>query len=1096
MSAEMTRTSGAAIDPADWTALEAAWSRLFAAMAQHYRTLEEQPVWQPVPSAVKQRFGAPLPATGQDVDTLLARFLNDCVPYANGNLHPAFFGWLHGAGNVYGALGEACAAWLNSNLGGRDHAPIYLERQVLDWVRAWLGWGPTSGGLLTSGTSQAGLLALSVMRQWAREQALAAGSPAQPQDWVVYASEQTHHSVSKALALMGWAPEQLERLAVTADFALDAAALARQVAADRARGRQPLGVIATLGTVNTGAVDDLAAVAAFCQQQGLWLHVDAAYGMALCLTDDPRTAALGQADSVAFDFHKWFQVPYAVGCCMVRDGALQARSFGAQPDYLHEGAALAGGSPWPSGLGIELSRGFLAAKVWFTLQAIGQQPLAAMVRQHCALAQRLEQVVRADSRLSLMAPVTLNIVCLLPAGEVWNRPGPAQRARVETLVAQLQAEGVAAPSTTCLRGLWVIRVAIVNHRSRWIHLERLLERLHRLAPVLGDPRMQAWIEPPSQGLQRGGDTRLAVDPNTGLNRYGCAPRPRPEALTFASSTATSISSIAFDAVAMDRHRALQAAVDAWVSGGSTEAPGQGLAAWAQQEHRALLASLVKTFGWQLPPEALWLAPSGTDAQLYVTALLRPDAHTRVLLCAANETGRGAALAVQGCHFDDQTARAVPVQAGDPVAGIERAHFEALNAWDVPTTGQSWSGPGMAAHDCAATGSPATDQAPGTAADGRAADDQLVLERVGAWLAPEGQRIPGRRVILHAMAHSKLGLHTPSWSALRALKRTWGDALEVVVDACQLRMDPEEVNAHLGCGHWVLVSGSKFFTGVPFCGAVLMPPVWMDRLGHSPRVLPAGLHDYVASGQLPPGLSLADDPALRAAPDALEINWGLHWRWYTAQVEAQRYYAVPRVERIAALEKFSQALRARLERHARLHLVPSPPVRHDIAGQPLVPPRAELSAIQTVFAFMVRDGDGRPLDMAALKRLCHHLNRDARDLLQPLSPADRQRQCRALDLESVAALQDLAAQPCHVGQAVALPFRAAGDAATGESPPETVGALRLSIGARVISDSFSHPRGMAWALQQEQAQVDQILRKLQWLVSLNPIRGHATDGPVN
>jgi glutamate/tyrosine decarboxylase-like PLP-dependent enzyme len=235
------------------------------------------------------------------------------------------------------------------------------------------------------------------------------------------------------------------------------------IAQDRARGLLPFLIAGTAGTVDTGAVDDLAALADVAAKEALWFHVDGAFGATAMLAPAlrPLLAGIERADSVAFDFHKWAQVPYDAGCIVVRDAARQVETFGAEAAYLRrEQRGLAGGGIWPCDLGPDLSRGFRALKVWMTLSTYGADALGAVVQRSCNLAVALAARVDQEPELERLAPVTLNIVCFryrAAAGEL-------DRLNAE-IVADLQESGIAVPSTTMVNGALAIRAALVNHRT-------------------------------------------------------------------------------------------------------------------------------------------------------------------------------------------------------------------------------------------------------------------------------------------------------------------------------------------------------------------------------------------------------------------------------------------------------------------------------------------------------------------------------------------------------------------------------------------------------------------------------------------------------
>jgi glutamate/tyrosine decarboxylase-like PLP-dependent enzyme len=220
-------------------------------------------------------------------------------------------------------------------------------------------------------------------------------------------------------------------------------------------------VVGSAGTVDIGAIDDLAALSALCREQGLWFHVDGAFGALGVLSPvlAPRLAGLENADSIALDFHKWGQVPYDAGFLIVRDGDRHRDAFAAPAAYLRrETRGLAANSPWPCDLGPDLSRGFRALKTWFTLKTYGAEKLGAIITRTCALAAYLETRILAEPRLELLAPVELNIVCFR------YRAREADKVNGE-IVIDIQESGIAAPSTTILDGELAIRAAIVNHRT-------------------------------------------------------------------------------------------------------------------------------------------------------------------------------------------------------------------------------------------------------------------------------------------------------------------------------------------------------------------------------------------------------------------------------------------------------------------------------------------------------------------------------------------------------------------------------------------------------------------------------------------------------
>jgi glutamate/tyrosine decarboxylase-like PLP-dependent enzyme len=272
-----------------------------------------------------------------------------------------------------------------------------------------------------------------------------------------------HGCVGAALDMTGIGSDQLRRVAVGADHAIRLDALAAAIAADRAAGLRPFCLIGSAGTVDVGAIDDLAGLADIAAREGLHFHVDGAFGALAMLAPQlaPRLAGIERADSIGFDWHKWGQVPYDAGFILVRDGELQRRAFAGDDAYLRRSeAGLAGGDWWPCDYGPDLSRSFRALKTWFTLKTFGTDALGASIQRTCDLAAELGARIAAEPELELLAPVQLNIVCF----RYRATPGEVD-ALNEAIVERLHIMGLAAPSLTRIDGKTSIRAAIVNHRT-------------------------------------------------------------------------------------------------------------------------------------------------------------------------------------------------------------------------------------------------------------------------------------------------------------------------------------------------------------------------------------------------------------------------------------------------------------------------------------------------------------------------------------------------------------------------------------------------------------------------------------------------------
>jgi aromatic-L-amino-acid/L-tryptophan decarboxylase len=450
------------LDPADWSGLRALGHHMLDDMFDHLASLRDGPVWRPMPDAVRQALRGPLPREPRPPEAVYEEFQRLVLPYATGNLHPRFMGWVHGGGNPVGMLAELLAGGLNANLGGRDHAPIEIERQVIAWAAEMLGFPPDASGVLVTGTSIANLIGLLVARS-ASLGSEVRGDGVRGAPLVAYTSAAAHGCLPRAMEMAGLGRNALRMIACDDQGRMRSDALADRVAEDRARGLLPFLLVGTAGTVDIGAIDDLAALADFAAADGLWFHVDGAFGAIAALAPKlrPLLAGIERADSVAFDFHKWAQVPYDAGCIVVRDASRQLDTFGAEAAYLRrEQRGLAGGEVWPCDLGPDLSRGFRALKVWMTLSVYGADRIGAIAQQTCDLATALAARVDREPALERLAPVALNIVCF----RFIAADGDLDRLNAD-IVAELQESGIAAPSTTTVNGVLAIRAAIVNHRT-------------------------------------------------------------------------------------------------------------------------------------------------------------------------------------------------------------------------------------------------------------------------------------------------------------------------------------------------------------------------------------------------------------------------------------------------------------------------------------------------------------------------------------------------------------------------------------------------------------------------------------------------------
>jgi glutamate/tyrosine decarboxylase-like PLP-dependent enzyme len=395
-----------------------------------------------------------------------------------GNIHPRFWGWVIGTGTPLGVLAEMLAAGLNPNVGGGDHVAASWS-SVLNWCKEMVGYPPDASGLLVSGGSMANLVGLTVARNsQAGFDIRKEGLKSAPRPMVLYASNEVHSSVQKAVELLGLGSEALHLIPVDPHYRMQVSELETAIQADREAGLHPFCVVGNAGTVNTGAFDDLNALADLCQRENLWLHVDGAFGALAALSPHLQylTSGMQRADSLAFDLHKWMYMPYEVGVALVRSETSHRQAFSLTPEYLeHNTRGLAAGKIWLSDYGVQLSRGFRALKVWMSIKAEGIEKFARLIEQNVEQARYLASLVDQTPELERLAPVPLNIVCFRYRANELDEE--SLNALNRELLVRLHESGVAVPSYTTLNGKYALRVCITNHRSQRTDFNMMLEKV-------------------------------------------------------------------------------------------------------------------------------------------------------------------------------------------------------------------------------------------------------------------------------------------------------------------------------------------------------------------------------------------------------------------------------------------------------------------------------------------------------------------------------------------------------------------------------------------------------------------------------------------
>ena len=475
--------------------------RVVDLIADHLSTLPGEPAFRPVPPAhARALVSAPAPQDPVSPDDILRLFQETIEPYPFGNGHPRFWGWVNSPPSVMGVFAEALAAAMNPSCAGGNHAAIYVEHQVIAWFRELLGFPAASMGLLVSGGSTATMTALAVARHVKSGLDVRVdGLRGAPSPFAFYMSTEAHSCARKAIELLGFGSASVRTIATGADYRMNVDALEAAIADDRARGVRPIAVIATGGSTNTGAIDDLAAIAGICRRHDVWLHVDAAYGGPAILSTEYAGPlhAIAQADSVALDPHKWLFVPVEAGLVLVRDAEAMRSAFSLVPPYIRQSGSAGEvyGLPWFSEYGFQQTRGFRALKVWMTMQQFGLKGYKDAIEENLALAAYLADRVRSAPDLALMAPPGLSVVCFRFVGDPGSAVGDggtrsagpdawldedAIGALNRALLERLQLGGEAFLTSTELRGQFVLRACIVNYRSRRKDVDRMLDAVRAM----------------------------------------------------------------------------------------------------------------------------------------------------------------------------------------------------------------------------------------------------------------------------------------------------------------------------------------------------------------------------------------------------------------------------------------------------------------------------------------------------------------------------------------------------------------------------------------------------------------------------------------
>jgi aromatic-L-amino-acid/L-tryptophan decarboxylase len=473
------------LDPQDWAPLRQLAHEMVDDMLDYLQNVKKRPVWTPITEGSKSALNQPLPTQPTSPEQVYADFKTHVLPFNMGNIHPRFWSWVNGTGTAMGMMSDMLASGMNPNNTIGEHAGQYVEKQVITWLKTMFNYSETGSGLLVSGGSVANITAIIVARNHFDSQIRATGNASVGGQLTMYCSSETHNCLFKAADVIGIGNDNLRKIPVNADFEIDVEALKQAILDDKSAGNIPFCIIGNVGTVNTGAVDDLDALQNLAREHSLWFHVDGAFG-ALAKLDsgfDTRLKAIETADSVAFDLHKWMYMNYDVGCVLIRDETIHRAAFAQTASYLaHHERGVASGIEPRGNFGLELSRSFRALKVWMSLKEHGIDKYKRMISQNIAQTFYLAELVDNQPLLERLSKPVMNVLCFR-----FNPKGLSDDALNDLnkeILMRLHEQGIAAPSYGLLNGRYAIRVANVNHRSRKEDFEALVNGVLTIGQTL------------------------------------------------------------------------------------------------------------------------------------------------------------------------------------------------------------------------------------------------------------------------------------------------------------------------------------------------------------------------------------------------------------------------------------------------------------------------------------------------------------------------------------------------------------------------------------------------------------------------------------
>jgi aromatic-L-amino-acid decarboxylase len=464
------------LDPADWFDYHALARELIDTTVADLKNLENKTGWRPLGESDTEVFRTPLPLEGEGLRAAYQDFVDFVKPFPFGQYTRRFWGWAGGVGTPDGVLASLLNAALHSPVIIHHHAGTWIDIQVLEWMREALAFPDGTAGNLTSGGSLANFTGLAVARHVRGGKHIRSRGVGRTR-FTVYGSSATHYSIPKSLDMLGLGERAFREIPVNDEFQLDTGLLEAAIERDRKRGYRPICVVGNAGTVGTGAIDPLNDIADVARRHDLWFHIDGAFGAVAAFSNRHRHLVSGieRADSLAFDFHKWLSQPYDAGCVLVADGSALEDTFRFGATYTAPIPGSLTDSPVVFGnRGPELSRACRGLPLWLSLKTHGARRFGEMVDKNIEQARYLEELVRNEPRLELLATGPLSVVNFRYRGTK-RRSARFLNELNARLVAEIQKRSIAIPSSYTIDRKNTVRVCNLNHRSSASDFEALVD---------------------------------------------------------------------------------------------------------------------------------------------------------------------------------------------------------------------------------------------------------------------------------------------------------------------------------------------------------------------------------------------------------------------------------------------------------------------------------------------------------------------------------------------------------------------------------------------------------------------------------------------